>query len=114
MVVPPNHEHKMWDTVRHPKFPAEGSYTLVTKTQKRRLQRKFAGRLYGASLDFIDHPTGNSTANSVPKFDNQSGGPFIPKLRDWKRNMVWKRDQEKVDQLAYEPRGKVAKVKILP
>ncbi|KAG5560718.1 hypothetical protein RHGRI_003901 [Rhododendron griersonianum] len=37
MVMPPNQGHEEWSTLSHPKFPAEGWYTKVSTSQKRRL-----------------------------------------------------------------------------
>lgn len=39
MVVSPNPEHHMWDSVRHSKFAAEGWYTIVTNTKKKVMEK---------------------------------------------------------------------------
>ncbi|KAG5528729.1 hypothetical protein RHGRI_029405 [Rhododendron griersonianum] len=56
MVMPPNQNHEEWSTLSHPKFPAEGWYTKVSTSQKRRLQRKFAARAYGDPWDHVFEP----------------------------------------------------------
>lgn len=43
-MIPPNLEHHMWDTIRHPKFPNAGGFVSITNTQKRRLQKKLSER----------------------------------------------------------------------
>lgn len=58
MVRPPVPEHQDWDTVRHPKFPAEGWYTKISNSQKRRLQRKQEGSIqtHGIFLTVEEKP----------------------------------------------------------
>ncbi|KAG5523993.1 hypothetical protein RHGRI_030859 [Rhododendron griersonianum] len=53
---PPNPNHQEWDTIRHPKIPAEGWYAKISISQKRRLQRKFASRIYDGPLDHVNDP----------------------------------------------------------
>ncbi|XP_058179969.1 uncharacterized protein LOC131327899 [Rhododendron vialii] len=74
MVMPPNNDHEEWSTLSHPKFPAEGWYTKVSSSQKRRLQRKFAARAYGDPWDHVFEPRERLEPSKVP-------------------NMVWTRDQ---------------------
>ncbi|KAG5533026.1 hypothetical protein RHGRI_027308 [Rhododendron griersonianum] len=74
MVVPPNQGHEECSTLSHPKFPAEGWYTKVSTSQKRRLQRKFAARAYGDPWDHVFEPRGRVEPSKVP-------------------NMVWTREQ---------------------
>ncbi|KAG5541723.1 hypothetical protein RHGRI_021524 [Rhododendron griersonianum] len=74
MVMPPNQGHEEWSTLSHPKFPAEGWYTKVSTSQKRRLQRKFAARAYGDPWDHVFEPRGRAEPSKVP-------------------NMVWIREQ---------------------
>ncbi|KAG5523743.1 hypothetical protein RHGRI_030657 [Rhododendron griersonianum] len=74
MVMPPNHNHEEWSTLNHPKFPAEGWYTKVSTSQKRRLQRKFAARAYGDPWDHVFEPRERVETSKVA-------------------NMVWTREQ---------------------
>ncbi|KAG5541721.1 hypothetical protein RHGRI_021524 [Rhododendron griersonianum] len=66
MVMPPNQGHEEWSTLSHPKFPAEGWYTKVSTSQKRRLQRKFAARAYGDPWDHVFEPRGRAEPSKVP------------------------------------------------
>ncbi|KAF7112375.1 hypothetical protein RHSIM_RhsimUnG0235400 [Rhododendron simsii] len=75
MVMPPNNDHENWSTLSHPKFPAEGWYTKVSTSQKRRLQRKFAARVYNDPWDHVFEHKEKAEPRKVP-------------------NMVWTRDQE--------------------
>ncbi|KAF7126508.1 hypothetical protein RHSIM_Rhsim11G0082000 [Rhododendron simsii] len=75
MVMPPNNDHENWSTLSHPKFPAEGWYTKVSTSQKRRLQRKFAARMYNDPWDHVFEHKEKVEPHKVP-------------------NMVWTRDQE--------------------
>lgn len=56
IVMPPNHDHENWSILNHSKFPAEGWYTTVSNSQKRRLQRKFAARTYSDPWDHVMEP----------------------------------------------------------
>ncbi|KAF7152449.1 hypothetical protein RHSIM_Rhsim01G0057100 [Rhododendron simsii] len=75
MVMPPNNDHENWSTLSHPKFPAEGWYTKVSTSQKRRLQRKFAARMYNDPWDHVFEHKEKVEPHKVP-------------------NMVWTRGQE--------------------
>ncbi|KAF7152236.1 hypothetical protein RHSIM_Rhsim01G0036800 [Rhododendron simsii] len=75
MVMPPNNDHENWSTLSHPKFPAEGWYTKVSTSQKRRLQRKFAARIYNDPWDHVFEHKEKVEPHKVP-------------------NMVWTRGQE--------------------
>ncbi|KAI8555327.1 hypothetical protein RHMOL_Rhmol05G0166200 [Rhododendron molle] len=64
MVISPDPNHEEWDTTRHPKFPADGWYTKISTSQKKRLQRKFASRVYDGPLDHVNDPM-RTVANMV-------------------------------------------------
>ncbi|KAG5554688.1 hypothetical protein RHGRI_012296 [Rhododendron griersonianum] len=81
MVMPPNQGHEEWSTLSHPKFPAEGWYTKVSTSQKRRLQRKFAARAYGDPWDHVFEPRGRVEPAKVPNmvWTREQGESSIPK-----------------------------------
>jgi hypothetical protein len=97
MIVPPNPNHNMWDTVKHPKFPIDREFVPINNTQKRRLQRKFSER-ERRDVQMMDIEP-DLRPSQWPKLDANKAFSNRPISTVWKRESTVKKQSNASQQV---------------